>query len=221
MFKRIGFLAIIFVVLIANVAMAQDIRVKVNGIYLRPDVPPVVQNGRTMVPFRVIFEAVGAQVNWEPTTKTVTGIKSDSTIILKIGESTAEVNGVRKALDCSPVVINGRTMVPVRFIAENLGLPVDWDEASRLVSIGLDRLYATDGSLIYEGQLRSGKLCGQGTLYKNSAVLYRGAFINGAMNGQGELYSEGKLVYKGEFRGNQITGNGNYYDVKTGELVKE
>jgi len=110
-------------------------RVVVNGKPLHMDVPPVVVEGRTLVPLRSIFESLGATLVWDEGTNSITGVKSGTRVILFIGSRNAVVNGRAVVLDLAPTIVRGRTMVPVRFIAESLGAEVEWDETTSTVTI--------------------------------------------------------------------------------------
>jgi len=101
------------------------------------DQPPVIENGRTLVPFRFIGEAIGAKIDWDPVKKTVSYVLEDTNIILTIGSTTAFVNSVATKLDVAPKILSGRTMVPVRFITEAIGAKVDWDSKTRMVTVTL------------------------------------------------------------------------------------
>jgi len=114
---------------------AQEIKVLVNGSALTFDQPPIIENGRTLVPLRAIFEALGATVEWEQSTQTVTAVKDDITIILKIGDAFLTKNGERIALDVPAKIVGGRTLVPARAVAESFGADVQWDQATRTVTI--------------------------------------------------------------------------------------
>jgi hypothetical protein len=103
----------------------KNIKVLVNNAYLKMDVPPVVSQGRVLVPLRVIFEALGAEVKWDGATRRATGTKENTTVILEIDNREALLNGKVVLLDVPAAVINGRTMVPARFIAESLGAEVN------------------------------------------------------------------------------------------------
>ena len=96
----------------------EDIKVKLDGNTLSFDVPPQIINDRTMVPLRAIFEALGASVDWNQQTKTVTSVKGDTTIKLTIDSNTMYVNGNAVTLDTPACVVNDRTLVPVRAISE-------------------------------------------------------------------------------------------------------
>ena len=111
------------------------IRVTLDGRTLTLDVQPVIINNRTMVPLRGIFEELGASVEWNQSTKTVTARKDDTVIILKIGDISPTVNGQVVPISQPAVVTRGRTLVPLRFIAESLGVNVRWDSSSQMVII--------------------------------------------------------------------------------------
>ena len=105
---------------------------------LQMDVSPTILNGRVMVPMRSIFEGLGAAVEWNGYTRGITAEKEDKTITLYLNEKTAFINGVSHSLDTPAVAVNGRTMVPVRFVAESLDCKVYWDSYHQLVSIFTD-----------------------------------------------------------------------------------
>lgn len=110
-------------------------RIVVNQRQLNFDVPPVIKNGRTLVPMRTIFEQLGAIVTWDAKTKMVQAIKGYTTIILKIGSNRALVNGQEVTLDVPAEISKGRTLVPIRFISESLGAQVSWIQQLQLVKI--------------------------------------------------------------------------------------
>ena len=138
-FRLVAFVVVITLLLCSvPVSASQPINVVVNGRPITMDVPPVIRDGRTLAPLRAIFEALGASVEWDATTSTITSRRNDRTIILQIDNPTARVNNAPIALSVPPVVIGGRTMVPVRFIAESLGATVTWDEQTRTVIVQTD-----------------------------------------------------------------------------------
>lgn len=87
------------------------------------------------MPLRAIFESLGATVDWDQETKTVTGTQGDKIIKLQIDNKVATVNDVDVALDVPGIIIDGNTYVPVRFIAESLGAIVNWDNNTKTVNI--------------------------------------------------------------------------------------
>ncbi|MEN8907826.1 MAG: clostripain-related cysteine peptidase [Clostridiales bacterium] len=115
-----------------------EIKVKINGTKLNFEVNPIIKENRTLVPLRAIFEALGMAVYWDNDTKTVTGINDDIEISLQIGNKTAIVNGEKVFLDSPAIVKEGRTLVPVRFIAESTGAKVSWDSNTKTVIITMN-----------------------------------------------------------------------------------
>jgi len=116
-------------------AVPKDIvKVKVNDRPIVFDVAPIIGEGRTLVPLRHIFEALGAEVKWDASTRTVTGIKG-SDRLTENDSKEALVNGETKELDVPATIVNGRTLVPVRSISESLGAEVSWDDNSKTVII--------------------------------------------------------------------------------------
>jgi len=107
----------------------------VDGVMVSLDSPPVITNGRTMVPFRFLAESLGAAVEWDGTDRMVTFKKDDTVIYLWIGRDYAIVGSDLVNLDSPPIIINGRTMVPLRFISETLGAEVEWNGATRTVTV--------------------------------------------------------------------------------------
>lgn len=92
------------------------------------DVAPLIRNDRTLVPIRVITEALGGQVAWNEAAKEVTLTVNGKEIKMTIGKA-LEKYGV------APVIIGGRTFVPVRFVADELGAVTTWDDATKTVTI--------------------------------------------------------------------------------------
>ena len=114
---------------------AEEIKVLLDGVYLSFDQPPIIEEGRTLVPLRVIFEALGASVEWDPETQTVTAVKDDLTISLQIGSAILSKNGEAIILDVPAQIVGGRTLVPARAVAESFGAFVDWENDTRTVII--------------------------------------------------------------------------------------
>ena len=110
-------------------------RVVVDGIELKTDVPPMLLNGRTMVPFRAIAEALGVDVKWVGETQTILATGQGRELQLVVGQRTALVNGGEKELDVAPQIVNNRTLVPARVFAEAFGATVAWDGATMTASV--------------------------------------------------------------------------------------
>ena len=113
----------------------------VNGKPDFMDVAPIIMEGRTLLPIRYVAEPLGAEVSWDPIDKKVTVVLNDTVIELWIGKPVAKVNGKFVYIDPDnhkvvPIIIPpGRTMLPVRFVAENLGCKVEWEASTRTVTI--------------------------------------------------------------------------------------
>lgn len=111
------------------------ISVNVNDKEIEFDQPPVVENNRTLVPMRAIFEALGAEVEWNESLKAVKATKDDITIIFTVGKDTMYKNGEAITLEAAPQIVNSRTLVPVRAIAESFGNEVSWDAEELRVDV--------------------------------------------------------------------------------------
>lgn len=117
------------------VQCAEDVKVMLDGAELSFDVPPQIIEDRTFVPLRVIFEAMGAAVDWNNDTRTVTAKDADTTVEMTIDNSVIKVNSEEKTLDVAPCIINDRTLVPARAVAESFGADVQWNDETRTVII--------------------------------------------------------------------------------------
>lgn len=114
---------------------SEPIKVIIDDEAMTFDADPFVVNDRTMVPFRAIFEKFGAQVTWDEENSIAGGILDEIEINLPINSETAYINGVPVELDAAATVMNDRTFVPLRFIAENFGAQVKWYEETRTAKI--------------------------------------------------------------------------------------
>ena len=129
-------IAIMMLVASFSVVSAEEgIKVTIDGKAQSYDVMPIIENGRTLVPMRAIFESLGADISWDDATKTVTGKKADISVSLQIGNTSAKVGDKEVTLDVPAKILEGRTLVPVRFISEALGCKVDWEDATKTVII--------------------------------------------------------------------------------------
>ena len=108
-------------------------KLKVNDKLLECEVPPIVFNDYSVVPARDVFEELGAEVNWEAKTQTVTVNYESTKIKLVINERTATKNGRREVMPIASKLINGKTMIPVRYVGESLGFDVGFDSATDTV----------------------------------------------------------------------------------------
>ena len=120
-----------------------EISLVINDVNIEMDVPPIIQNGRTLIPIRTL-EKMNFNVFWDDTNKKVKVSKHNDFIELQINnnEVIKSTNGLTETLtlDTPPIIYNNRTMVPVRFISETMGYVVDWNGKTRTVLIKTDNL---------------------------------------------------------------------------------
>lgn len=114
---------------------SQRIRVLIDNEYMNFDENPRIEDGRTIVPVRGIFETINASVMWFEETRMVLINSGDTEILLQIDNKNAYVNNTRVEMEVPARIINGRTFVPIRFIAESIGAYVGWDGNTRTVII--------------------------------------------------------------------------------------
>lgn len=122
-------------------AASPPVNLVIDGAAVKPEPAPFIQEGRTLVPFRAVLERLGAQVDWDEATRTVTASKGDRWVSLRIDDVRAclsEDCSRTITLDVPARIVADRTFVPVRFVAESLGAFVDWDPATRTVIINGD-----------------------------------------------------------------------------------
>ena len=125
--------AFIACMLLTCTAGAVDLYVDTNKV--ATDTPPAIVEGRTLVPVRAIFEAIGATVEWDNSTRTATGEKDGTIVSIQIDNTTAYVNGEARTLDVPAQLINNRTMVPARFISEAMGCDVTWYQNTQTAAV--------------------------------------------------------------------------------------
>ena len=138
--KFVSVIAIIMIIFLSfsstfEVHGNSDIKVTIDDTLIEFDIKPVIINGRTMVPVRKVFETLDAHVKWIEETKTVLISREDINIYLIIDSLNAYVDEKLVKLDVAATIIEGRTLVPIRFISETLGANVSWDAKNRTVHI--------------------------------------------------------------------------------------
>lgn len=140
--KSILLLLLAFTLAFSFFAFAEgEISITVNSNPLTMDVPPEIMNGRTMVPMRAVFEALGADVNWIGEEQMIIATSGNKIIVLKIGASILNYCDVSTqenkniTLDVSPLIKEGRTLIPLRAVSEALGANVDWNGETRAITI--------------------------------------------------------------------------------------
>lgn len=139
--KKLTALIIASVLLFASMGVfaEQIVTVTLDGTPLEFDVPAQVIDDRTMVPMRKIFEALGADVQWDEKNEIIIATKNSTLVMLKVGSKVMLVADVlsgenkKTELDVPPMIVDDRTLVPVRAISESLGINVEWVEETQTV----------------------------------------------------------------------------------------
>ena len=136
--KRLFFIFLVLLFMMVSVfappVFAQT-PVMIDGLSVAFDVQPVIQNGRTMVPFRAVAEALNVKVSWDSTAQTISAADAKTSIWLQIGNQTARVNDSPVSLDVPPQILGGRTLIPLRFFSEAFNCKVAWDNSINGVRI--------------------------------------------------------------------------------------
>jgi len=143
--KIVGLLVIVGLLMSICPAYAEDsITIRIDGNYLYSDVAPFIMNGRTMVPVRAISEALGCTVEWYGGEQYVEITNSTHIVVMYIGimqvtslnrQAPPSSNVHRFDIDVPPMIVDGRTFLPLRAVAESLGADVEWDGNTKTVHI--------------------------------------------------------------------------------------
>lgn len=138
--KLLAFLICVSVVVAGfSVMAAREVSVVFDGEKMSFDVNPYIDNDRTLVPMRAIFEKAGATITWDGDSRTVIAAykvgDAQKFVILQIDNQNAFVDGEKKTLDVPAKIVNDRTFVPLRFVMEELGSEVTWDPDTYTVNI--------------------------------------------------------------------------------------
>ncbi|MCL1848792.1 MAG: substrate-binding domain-containing protein [Clostridiales bacterium] len=135
--KKILVLSLIVAVsmLLASSLFAADITLIIDGVRQNPAVAPIVDNGVTLVPLRLISETLGADVAWDGGKQQATIDTAGYTVVFTIGSQSYTVNGASKSLTGPAKLVDGSTMVPIRAFAESIGATVDYNAAANVAAI--------------------------------------------------------------------------------------
>ncbi|KNY28255.1 N-acetylmuramoyl-L-alanine amidase family protein [Pseudobacteroides cellulosolvens] len=113
----------------------ENINIKVNGVSVKSDVSPVIKDNRTLVPARAVFEQLGAKITWDEKNRQVGVTLGEDKILLTINNKKASVNNKNVEMDVPAQILNNRTLVPLRFVGEQLNMNVSWNAAQKLVTV--------------------------------------------------------------------------------------
>lgn len=185
---------------------SQTVHVFVNGQELSFDVAPRVVDGRTLAPMRTVLEALGYSIAWNESTQTVSASHPGGVeLVLAIGSAVALVNGQERELEVPAFVIDGRTMIPIRFCSEILGYNVGWDPGS-------SSAYITTQISSPAGQRSAAE-------YFPMAVGDKWDLSNGGLEDVG--YSEQVLFGSGTYYQNKLEVPGMSWDVVVYEVAAD
>jgi len=107
----------------------------VNGQQVSIDSAPIQRGGSTYVPIKYVLDTFGGQAQWNSSAQRITVIRGGVLIDLTVGQKKYVVNGKSKTTDVVPIVLDGRTLVPLRLVSEQLGLTVKWEQNTKTVTI--------------------------------------------------------------------------------------
>lgn len=250
--KIIAVSTLVLTVLLGSVlpvSAADEIKVILDGQEIVFDQPPVIMNDRTMVPMRAIFEALGAEVEWDAETRTASGAKMGVVVEFTIDESVMYKNYIALPIDAPATIVNDRTLVPLRAVSESFGVDVIWDAETRTVNMTDKHTLSMEvpyEGMVYSGEMQDGIPQGYGTLIitENGTETY---FVGYSENGiplQGivaEYYADGSYMLaevangeaygyceyhyadgsymKGTIANGELNGQVEYYDASTGATV--
>ena len=141
-----------------TLSASAEIRVFVDDRQITSNVKPFIANGRTLIPIRAVTEALGAIVDWDSDTRTVTITRAAKEIIMVIDDEYAMVNDERIKLDVAPCITNNTTFLPLRFVSEQFSQLVDWNSAERTIKISEDMRFAHENANIKAWMLGCGAI---------------------------------------------------------------
>ena len=230
-----------------NAFADDDIRVYIDGKAVSFEQPPVIQDGYTLVPMRAMFEALGADIDWQGDTQTVTGTGEGVQVVITIGEPTMSRSSVDVSLDMPAKIINDYTMIPLRAVSECFGMDVQWDGENRVINLtDMHTIgkYDWNDNYYYIGELKDGKPIGYGELHNkntdeiadiglfdgqrlangtrfyDNGSIYVGEFSDGVYNGQGVYYLADGSMFGGNWISGELTGAAKVYYASTGSTYE-
>lgn len=143
--KKIITLVLASLLLTSTTVFAKAPSIEIDGKIIKTDAAPFIEKDRTFVPIRFIGEALNYKVDWNKDKKLVTIKNNDRQILMTIGDTNITVNNEKIKNDVAPLIRKDRTYVPLRFVAENMNLKVNWDGKEKKVIINSQKDNITDG----------------------------------------------------------------------------
>lgn len=141
---------------------AKEVKIEIDGKAMVPkDMPAVIIDGRTMLPMRQIAQELGCEVNWNEAAKQIYVMRGSDIIVFTVDSKTGYENGKKFTMDVPATIVNDRTMLPVRALADALHLNIKWDDPNRIVSIQSgDTVVKDEPKAPESGQTTAGTLTG-------------------------------------------------------------
>ena len=141
---------------------AKEVKIEIDGKAMVPkDMPAVIIDGRTMLPMRQIAQELGCEVNWNEAAKQIYVMRGSDIIVFTVDSKTGYENGKEFTMDVPATIVNDRTMLPVRALADALHLNIKWDDPNRIVSIQSgDTVVKDEPKAPESGQTTAGTLTG-------------------------------------------------------------
>lgn len=187
-------------------ASEPKISVYLNNVPIVFDTEPSINDGTTYVPMRGIFEALGADVKWNDSEKSITVINNSNTIKLYVGKNDIVINGKKSAKSPYPVISDGRTLVPLRSISELLGAEIDWNSATRRIDI------STEDNIKYKSIEGEWVNCAYNRYYGMTiTVVKSGDSYNAVISGISPATKLNTLFVTGHNKLENITDENGYY----------
>ena len=141
---------------------AKEVKIEIDGKAMVPkDMPAVIIDGRTMLPMRQIAQELGCEVNWNEAAKQIYVMRGSDIIVFTVDSKTGYENGKKFTMDVPATIVNDRTMLPVRALADALHLNIKWNDPNRIVSIQSgDTVVKDEPKAPESGQTTAGTLTG-------------------------------------------------------------
>ena len=204
--KKVLSILMITIMLFSSMAVTtsadnNEISVYLDGVKIEFDVKPQIINGRTMVPIRAIFEKMGAVVEWDGNTSSAICTKDDTVVKMTVNSMDMYINNQSQKMDIAPVVIDGRTLAPARYVAEAFGADVKWDQVNNSVIITSNKNSTeinnnapipsdVQGEIVYVGKT------GSKYHHKDCSTLKDGAFPMSLSDAEAEGRTSCKVCHK-------------------------
>lgn len=167
-----------------------DVNYKINGISKKMDAKPFIRNSRTLVPLRFIVEAIGGEVNWNGESRVVTVNNNGKVIELTIDSNEIKINGKSFKIDQPAIIKGDRTYVPIRFIAENLDMSVNYINETREIEISS---YGTKNEVdVLDMNQEENKLENKNSVNQNQVEENQNVVENVEVNSKDNLNNDGK-----------------------------